>query len=102
MGQTFSLGSDVAGYDGQFCEGDRDDCVQQPCGEEAECVDNPAPMVGVTCVCPDGFNVTEDGTRCLGTCAGRASTSLCPSCIVSCSLDLQCRWRYESRNVQLA
>ncbi len=66
------LGSDVVGYDGQFCEGDRDDCVQQPCGEEAECVDNPAPMVGVTCVCPDGFNITEDGTRCLGTCAGHA------------------------------
>ncbi len=64
------MGSDAAGYDGQFCEGDRDDCVQQPCGEEAECVDHPAPMVGVTCVCPEGFNITEDGTRCLGTCAG--------------------------------
>ncbi len=57
-----------AAYDGLFCEGDADGCAQLPCGEAAECVDNPAPMVGVTCMCPKGFNITEDGSKCVGMC----------------------------------
>ncbi len=57
----------TAGYIGQFCAGDEDGCEQMPCGEDAVCMDRPAPMVGYTCECPAGYNLTEDGNRCLGT-----------------------------------
>ena len=52
-------------FSGVFCEKDRNGCSEIQCFEGVECMDVPAPGVGVVCgPCPDGY--TGDASKCYG------------------------------------
>ena len=51
-------------YEGDFCENDADGCAVTSCLEGQICTDNPAPMSGAECTCPDGY-ITID-SKCDG------------------------------------
>ena len=63
-----SLLSMLAGYSGDFCERDRDGCVEGAgCFMGVNCTDVPAPGTGAVCrSCPLGL--TGDGVTCQGKC----------------------------------
>jgi len=54
----------IIAYDGDFCENDADGCAVTSCLEGQMCTDNPAPMSGAQCTCPDGY-ITID-SKCGG------------------------------------
>ena len=62
---TFLHISTIIAFSGQFCEEDRNGCSEIQCFEGVECMDVPAPGIGVTCgACPLGY--TGDGLKCYG------------------------------------
>eukprot|EP00033_Pygsuia_biforma_P003656 GCRY01004002.1.p1 GENE.GCRY01004002.1~~GCRY01004002.1.p1 ORF type:complete len:650 (-),score=157.74 GCRY01004002.1:8-1957(-) len=52
----------TAGYTGRLCTEDEDGCLNSTCSSNAYCEDIPAPGVGYTCVCNDGYS--GDGYEC--------------------------------------
>ena len=54
-----------AAFDGEFCEEDRNGCLDVVCYEGVNCVDVPAPGLGADCgSCPPGL--TGNGSKCFG------------------------------------
>ena len=55
-------------FDGNFCEEDRNGCLDMVCHEKVECLDVPSPWVGAECgPCPAGLTgIAEDQYKCLG------------------------------------
>ena len=52
-------------FDGDFCEEDRNGCLDVVCYEGVDCLDVPAPGVGAKCgPCPPGL--TGNGSKCFG------------------------------------
>ena len=61
----FHNNSTIIAFSGRFCEQDRNGCSEVECFEGVECMDVPAPGIGVECgVCPLGY--TGDGLKCYG------------------------------------
>ena len=53
-------------FDGEFCEEDRNGCIDVVCSEGVDCFDVPAPGMGAECgPCPPGL--TGNGSKCFGT-----------------------------------
>ena len=52
-------------FDGEFCEEDRNGCLDVVCYEGVDCLDIPAPGLGADCgPCPPGL--TGNGSKCFG------------------------------------
>ena len=55
----------ILAYDGNIYENNADGCDAISCLAGQSCTDNPAPMAGAVCACPDGYNTTVD-SKCVG------------------------------------
>ncbi|XP_078679322.1 eosinophil peroxidase-like isoform X2 [Branchiostoma floridae x Branchiostoma belcheri] len=78
---------------------DADGCSPNPCHQDATCTDNPAPALGATCVCDDGYlgDGLADGSGCI------ACPVLYPGLRPAKNFDIyqnQCFW-YSPRHTRL-
>ncbi len=85
-----------AGFTGQYCEIDIDECASQPCYNGAECVDQPQ---GYECRCPEGFTglqCQDEVSDCVeGACPDRA---MCKDLPGPNNFQCLCREGYKGEN----
>ena len=88
-----------AGFSGQYCETDVDECASRPCYNGATCVDSPQ---GYTCECPEGFfglQCQDEVSDCVeGACPDRA---MCKDLPGPDNFECLCRDGYKGDNCDI-
>ena len=88
-----------AGFTGQSCEIDVDECASRPCYNGATCVDKPQ---GYTCECPEGFSglqCQDEVSDCVeGACPGRA---MCKNLPGPGNFECLCRDGFKGENCDI-